>query len=1016
MLGLLVMFFGMFLLFPFVAFVLMVGLRARMTALETALENAESRLEHLEVWRTAILKSGVVDQMRATAPAPAVPAPAATPPPVAPKPLPPPPVAPTPVVSTPPPVPTLVSPVPTPVAPAPVIAQAPAPALAAAAEGSDSLETRIGSRWLLYVGVVAIIVGAAYFEKLAIDNGWLGETARLLQGGIVGALLVYAGMRFVRAGYTLYGQILSGGGVAVLYVSAYAAFNFYHLIDRPVALGLMMAITVLAAWLSDRQRAQGLALMAVGGGFATPFLLSTGVDAQVSLFSYEAILIAGTMYLAHRREWPFLNLASYVLTTMTVASWAQVFYQPSQYLSTELFITLFCGMFLYILRETRSASPAAQLSRIALWTSAPLYYVASLAILTPRAVPLLVYLILLAVVGAAMRGRLASVPRLAIWAAAELPLLIWIGNHAGPRWLTPGLAAVASIYVAHLIAHFDVALRDDRELTAVDLAVIHFTGLAAFAGAYMLVDAVRSSSTSVLAAGFALWNGAIAAGLYRRFRTHALNFAALASAFLATAVALEFQGPSVIVGWSAEGAALMWLGLRERRHWLRLGGLFLLLVSIVRLTDLLFSPVLANHTLLVNPRAAAALFVVALAYGLAWIHQQQEESPTRELEVGVALVSAKLLVLMLALSEIKAFCTIHRITGFAPVAAAVDAYLIVGGAVVWMALVRRQEWMRVAGAVVSGLGAALLLQLQFETAPAGYTVIVNARAAAGLLMVGLLYALASLHRRFGDHLTGPAANVAILVTGASLFTLSLLTSEIDAFWAASGGASEWSMAHEGLLAIVWAAIGSSLVWLGVKQRRFWMRGIGSAVLAAAIARLVGLEFASAPRDYVVFFNARLVATLIVVSLVYGLARLYQSEPGVDAGFRPLAMLLLLANALTLAFLTSEITAYWHVRGLAGAVGAGPETHLAREMMLSITWAAYAAVLIVVGLRRRYAPIRYFAIALFAVAITKVFAVDLSELDQIYRVSSLIGLGITLLVTSYLYNRFRTRLEAEGHGQ
>ena len=35
----------------------------------------------------------------------------------------------------------------------------------------DSLETRIGSRWLLYVGIVAIVVGVAYFEKVAFDNG-----------------------------------------------------------------------------------------------------------------------------------------------------------------------------------------------------------------------------------------------------------------------------------------------------------------------------------------------------------------------------------------------------------------------------------------------------------------------------------------------------------------------------------------------------------------------------------------------------------------------------------------------------------------------------------------------------------------------------------------------------------------------------------------------------------------------------------------------------------------------------
>ena len=80
-------------------------------------------------------------------------------------------------------------------------------------------------------------------------------------------------------------------------------------------------------------------------------------------------------------------------------------------------------------------------------------------------------------------------------------------------------------------------------------------------------------------------------------------------------------------------------------------------------------------------------------------------------------------------------------------------------------------------------------------------------------------------------------------------------------------------------------------------------------------------------------------------------------------------------------------------------------------MLSITWALYATVAIVVGLKKRYAPIRYFAMAVFVVTIVKVFAIDLAELDRIYRVLSVIGLGVTLLVTSYFYQRSRESQKA-----
>src|SRR4029078_11323653 len=92
----------------------------------------------------------------------------------------------------------------------------------------------------------------------------------VLQGGVVGLALVYIGTRFVRAGYSLYGQMISGGGPATLYVSTYAAFNFYHRIDRPAAFVLLVAITAMTAGLADRQRSQGLAVLAVGGGVRTP--------------------------------------------------------------------------------------------------------------------------------------------------------------------------------------------------------------------------------------------------------------------------------------------------------------------------------------------------------------------------------------------------------------------------------------------------------------------------------------------------------------------------------------------------------------------------------------------------------------------------------------------------------------------------------------------------------------------------------------------------------------------------
>ena len=65
---------------------------------------------------------------------------------------------------------------------------------------------------------------------------------------------------------------------------------------------------------------------------------------------------------------------------------------------------------------------------------------------------------------------------------------------------------------------------------------------------------------------------------------------------------------------------------------------------------------------------------------------------------------------------------------------------------------------------------------------------------------------------------------------------------------------------------------------------------------------------------------------------------------------------------------------------------------------------YAALLVVIGMRRQYAPIRYFAIALFGVTLVKVFLVDLQTLGGIYRVAGFLVVGLILLIVSFLYQR------------
>ena len=183
----------------------------------------------------------------------------------------------------------------------------------------------------------------------------------------------------------------------------------------------MCGVTLVGATLADRQRSQGLALMAVGGGFATPFLLPGDANAQVALFTYDAIIVAGTMYLAGRRDWPLLNLLSYVAVGLTVGAWAAEYYTPARYLTTEIFLTIFCAMFLYILHATRRSERAlAETVRMVLWSAPAAYYAASLAVLSEHSVALLVFLLAVSLAGSILaHATRSSIVRAVFWCCRD---------------------------------------------------------------------------------------------------------------------------------------------------------------------------------------------------------------------------------------------------------------------------------------------------------------------------------------------------------------------------------------------------------------------------------------------------------------------------------------------------------------------------------------------------------------------------------------------------------------------
>jgi uncharacterized membrane protein len=216
---------------------------------------------------------------------------------------------------------------------------------AAARDDGDDLELRIGGSWFNRIGIAAICFGVAFFLKYAFENEWIGPGGRVIIGAAIGLGFLAAGERLRSRGYQSYGYGLSGGGTLILYLSAYAAFNFYSLVSQPIAFMLMSLVTVTAALLSARYGAIAIAVIGLIGGFLTPILLSTGIDNEPALFGYIALLDAGVLALAYAKQWRSLNYLAFTATVLMISAWMGEWYQPEKLRTTVFFLTLFFAIF-----------------------------------------------------------------------------------------------------------------------------------------------------------------------------------------------------------------------------------------------------------------------------------------------------------------------------------------------------------------------------------------------------------------------------------------------------------------------------------------------------------------------------------------------------------------------------------------------------------------------------------------------------------------------------------------------
>ena len=508
----------------------------------------------------------------------------------------------------------------------------PQPARAGAAAGMD-IERVIGGKWLNWIGIAALLVGTAFFLKYAFDNNWIGPLGRVTIGLLAGtALIVYSQWLFKKT-YVYFAEGVAGLGAGVLFLSLYAAWNFYHLIPNLAAFAGMVAITAVLLGLALARDSQRIAVLALIGGFITPLLVSTGADAQVQLFGYLALLNAGLLWVAHARNWRSLPLA-FLFSLMYFWSWYGAYYDPSKLALTLGFATVFFVEFAMLpaLRALKNGTQYPEQVVLALLNTA--WFVLALHVmlfdhhrwlLTIDVVVLaIVYLglarfapapssgqplarvlyagLALTLVTLAMPIRLAGAWITIGW-AIEGAVLIWSGFSTNTRLLrVAGLTIFMFVAIRLVVAPIEgghLFLNPRFETFALVIACLGATAFVASRHREELASGERTlySILQVAINVLALW--------------------ALTSEVLGSAQMYQRQQLAVTIVWTLYAAALLILGVRANSGLLRWQGLVLLGIAIIKV--FLFD--LSELSLGLRILSFMALGIVLL--GISFLYQRR---------------------------------------------------------------------------------------------------------------------------------------------------------------------------------------------------------------------------------------------------------------------------------------------------------------------------------------------------------------------------------------------------------
>jgi len=511
-----------------------------------------------------------------------------------------------------------VAPLPPPAPPPPPSPRAelpPLPPVTPPAPGPPQLETTVGLAWVNRIGAVTLALCVAFIFKYAVDNEWIGPAGRVALGAFAGLAALGAADWTWRGGQKTYAQGIAGLGLAILYLSFYASFGFYHLVAPSAAFVLMLMTTAMAAVAALRYEAEAIAALGLLGGFATPLLLSTGGDRPWVLFNYILLLNLGALWVSRMQKWKRLEGLAFLGTVVIFGGWMEDRFTPEKSTVAALFAFIYYGLF-----AASNIPPIFYLSQTLIMLAMP-------QIFRERNGSYAVSSLLLAASGLLIgdwrnRAAAAGVAFAAFW----MGYAAWISDfrfspNEGEIFLF--LTAAFALFLSWIGWRFLVR---KAAFTRVDALLLALNGAAYFGVSYDLLQkdyepylglfAVAVAAAHLLV-GYLLWQALPAENRDTRPVLLAIG---IALTFVTLAAPIQFAGYRITMAWALEMAALAWIGSRAKSKGATYAAFAVFFLVLLRLHDedaWIFGSS-TDYSLFANTRFLTFVIAAVSAWGAAF--------------------------------------------------------------------------------------------------------------------------------------------------------------------------------------------------------------------------------------------------------------------------------------------------------------------------------------------------------------------------------------------------------------